>query len=409
MKRLFWLFLIFCLVSVFVYAGGRQEEAKPEKLIYMSAAWGAPSQELLDKFEADSGIKVEVTTLDVKPLRDKVMTAAAGKVNPADIIFVGIDDIGGFASSGILMELDKQVSNKVFRSVYGRQFFQMDGKSYAVPIYQQMVMVDYDKAVLAKIGIKGEDIKTWGDFEEVCTKLKTDGILEYPISFGVRSWSWYLMALSMGSTLFDKNMEPTFSKPDDPGYKSFAMLIDFYNKGLISPERVSSPNPHPAFWAGQAAFHQAWQGSLAIANNPEQSKIAPNADYLLLPDKHFTWSLPAGLGISSYSKYPKAAEEFIEFMISEETQAFMFKTHGMFPALRSLFEKLGAEGQIEGYDAMAKQAKYLVPLPYNTPWYSEFNTEATNALVRAARGEQTVDQAIQALAEYQRKVKKEYE
>ncbi|HEB11866.1 MAG TPA: extracellular solute-binding protein [Spirochaetales bacterium] len=93
------MFLIFCLVSVFAYAGGGQEEAKPEKLIYMSAAWGAPSQELLDKFEADTGIKVEVTTLDVKPLRDKVMTAAAGKVNPADIIFVGIDDIGGFASS----------------------------------------------------------------------------------------------------------------------------------------------------------------------------------------------------------------------------------------------------------------------------------------------------------------------
>ena len=153
-------------------------------------------------------------------------------------------------------------------------------------------------------------------------------------------------------------MESTFSDPDDPGYKSFAMLIDFYNKGLISPERVASPNPHPAFWAGQAAFHQAWQGSLAIANNPEKSKIAPNADYLLLPDKHFTWSLPAGLGISSYSKYPKAAEQFIEFMISEETQAYLFKTHGMFPALKSLFEKLGAEGQIEGYEVMAEQAKY---------------------------------------------------
>lgn len=287
--------------------------------------------------------------------------------------------------------------------------FRRYGKTYSVPIYQQMVMVDYDKAVLSKIGIKGEDIKTWGDFEEVCAKLKAQGILEYPISFGVRSWSWYLMALSMGSTLFDKNMESTFSDPDDPGYKSFAMLIDFYNKGLISPERVASPNPHPAFWAGQAAFHQAWQGSLAIANNPEKSKIAPNADYLLLPDKHFTWSLPAGLGISSYSKYPKAAEQFIEFMISEETQAYLFKTHGMFPALKSLFEKLGAEGQIEGYEVMAEQAKYLIPLPYNTPWYSEFNTEATNALVRAARGEQTVDQAIQALAEYQRKVKKEYE
>ena len=163
------------------------------------------------------------------------------------------------------------------------------------------------------------------------------------------------------------------------------------------------------FGAGQAVFHQAWQGSLAIANNPEKSKIAPNADYLLLPDKHFTWSLPGGIGISTYTKYPKAVEEFIEFMISEEVQLYTYETHGMFPALKDLFQRLGAEGKIDGFETMSEQAKYLIPLPYNTPWYSEFNSEATKALVRAARGEQTADQAIKALADYQRKLKKEYE
>jgi ABC-type glycerol-3-phosphate transport system substrate-binding protein len=156
-------------------------------------------------------------------------------------------------------------------------------------------------------------------------------------------------------------------------------------------------------------FHQAWQGSLGIANNPEKSKIAPNADYLLLPDKHFTWSLPAGLGISTYTDYPKAAQQFIEFMISDEVQLNTYETNGMFPALRSLFQRLGSEGKIDGYETMAEQAKYLIPLPYNTPWYAEFNNEATNALVRTARGEQTADQAIMALAEYQRKLKLEYE
>ncbi len=93
--------------------------------------------------------------------------------------------------------------------------------------------------------------------------------------------------------------------PQDPGYQAFVKLIDFYNKGLISPERITSANPHPAFWAGQAVFHQSWQGGLAIANNPEKSQIAPNADYLLLPEKHFTWSLPGGIAISAYTEYPE--------------------------------------------------------------------------------------------------------
>ena len=98
--------------------------------------------------------------------------------------------------------------------------------------------------------------------------------------------------------------------PNDPGYQTFVKLIDFYNKGLISPERITTPNPHPAFWAGQAVFHQSWQGGLAIANNPEKSQIAPNADYLILPEQHTTWSLPGGLGISTYTDFPKVLITF---------------------------------------------------------------------------------------------------
>ncbi|RKX76902.1 MAG: hypothetical protein DRP87_10650 [Spirochaetes bacterium] len=407
MKKLFIFLSILTVLAPVAFSAGQVEET-PKKLVYMSLPWGTPSEELLAKFKASSGITVEVTTLDVKPLRDKVMTATAGKVNPADIIFVGIDEIGIFASAGAIRKLDDLVPEDVWDKVYGKQFFQVNGDTFSVPIYQQMVMIDYDKAALSKVGWKGEDIKTWEDFEKVSVMLKEQGVSQYPISFGIRSWSWYLMALSMGSTLFDEKMNPTFDKASDPGYRAFVKLIDYYKKGLISPERVSSPNPHPAFWAAQSVFHQAWQGSLTIANDPERSKVAPNADYLLLPEKHFTWSLPAGLGISSFTRYPKASWEFIEFMISEEAQLYLFETHGMFPALKSLFQKLGAEGKIDGYEVMEEQARYLVPLPYNTPWFAEFNNEATNALVRAARGEQTVEEAIEALADYQRKLKEEY-
>ena len=379
----------------------------PEKLMYMSTAWGAPSQELLDKFAAETGITVEVTTLEQGALRDKIMSAAAGKVNPADIIYTGIDDLGIFASAGILRPLDDMVAQELLDALYGGNFFKVDGKLYAVPLYSQMVMIDYDKSALEQIGVT--EIPTWDDFENVAMTLKEKGISEYPVSFGVRSWSWYLMALSSGSTLFDEELKPTFDDPNDPGYQTFLKLIEFYNKGLISPERITTPNPHPAFWAGQAVFHQSWQGGLAIANNPEKSKIAPHADYLVLPDKHFTWSLPGGIGISSYTEYPEAVMQFIEFMTTEEVQIATYATHGMFPAKKATFEKLGAEGKVDGFDAMKEQAQYLVSLPYYTPWFSEFNTETTKALVRAAKGEQTPEEAVKALGQFTRDLQEEYE
>lgn len=409
MKRVIILLTIAAIAAGSVFAGGQQEDKKPEKLVYITPSWGAPSDELLEQFKEATGISVEVSTMSDKDLKNKVMQAAGGKVNPADIIFVGISHFGTFGASGILTELDDMAPASLMDRVIGEDFFKMYGHTYAVPLYQQMVMVDYDKSALEKIGLSAADIETWDDFENAALQMKADGLYEYPLAFAVRHWSWYLIALSTGSSLFDEEGNPTFDDPADPAYAAYKRLIGWFEKGLISPERLTTPNAHPSFWAGQAAFHQAWQGSLAIANNPEKSKVAPNADYLLLPEQHYTWSLPAGLAISSYTDYPEAALQFIEFMLSEEAQLFGYEGNGMFPAEKSVFKALGDEGKIEGWDAMSQQAEYVTPLPYNTPWFGEFETELKNSLLRVARGEVDVEKAIADLGDFTRALQREYE
>ena len=66
------------------------------------------------------------------------------------------------------------VSQQLLDELYGGNFFQVDGQLYAVPIYSQMVMVDYDKAALEKIGIT--EIATWDEFEKVSLTLKEKGL-----------------------------------------------------------------------------------------------------------------------------------------------------------------------------------------------------------------------------------------
>ncbi len=408
MKRFLLLLTAFLLVGGALFGAAQQEEATPEKLIYMTPSWGAPSDELLAQFEAETGIKVEVSTLNDKDLKNKVMQAAGGRVNPADIIFVGISHFGTFGASGILSELDDLAPQSLFDRVHGKNFFEMNGATYAVPLYQQMVMVDYDKSALTNIGMTAADIQTWDDFEASAVKMKEEGLYEYPLAFAVRHWSWYLIALSQGSTLFDADGNPTFDDPADPAYDAYLRLIGWFEKGLISPERLTSPNAHPSFWGGQAAYHQAWQGSLAIANNPEKSTVAPHADYLLLPEKHYTWSLPAGLAISSYTDYPQASLKFIEFMLSEDAQMFGYEGNGMFPAEKEVFKSLGDRGLIDGWDAMSQQAEYVIPLPYNTAWFGEFETELKNSLLRVARGEVEAETAIADLGTFTRALQEEY-
>ncbi|MDN5338356.1 MAG: multiple sugar transport system substrate-binding protein [Thermotogaceae bacterium] len=378
------------------------------KIIYITTPWGVPSKDLLAEFEKQTGITVEVTTIgDEQSLRDKVMTATLGGVKVADVIFTGITNLGVFASSGSIDKLNNMVDSDFLSKLVGVKQFTIDGDIYGVPIYQQMVMIDYDDSVLKQMGASVP--KTWDEFYELCKEIKQKGIRDYPVTFGARAWSWYLIALSMGDPLFDEELNPTFDKPDSGGLRAMVLLQKMFKEGLISPERITSVNPHPAFWAGAAVFHQAWQGSLAIANDPEKSKIAPNARYMLLPDEHYTWSLPAALSIARLSDMKKEALEFIKWFTTEKVQSYLYDAYGMFPANKEVFDKLGEQGKIEGYEVMAEQMKYVRYLPYHVPWYTEFETEANEIIKKVAREEMTPEAAVKHLADFWRELKEEYE
>ncbi len=396
-------------VALGAWATGVPEAETPDKLVYLTPSWGAPSDAVVAKFEALTGIALEVATVDIDTSRNRVLTAAAGRTNPADVIFVSADTFAAFRGAGAIRELDGIASQTILDGLTGVDQFVLDGELFAIPLYQQMVMIDYDRSALEAIGVAPQDLRTWGDFENALMQMKEMGIYEYPYAAGIRPWTWYLTALSSGSRLFDANNEPVFDKPSDPGYKAFEQIINWFQMGLISPERLTSANPHPSFWAGQAAFHQAWQGSLGLANNPEQSKVAPNGDYLVLPERHSTWLLPAGLTVSAFTDYPEAAMQLIEFLVAEDMQRFLFSANGLFPANISVFEALGREGVIDGFAAMNEQSKYLVSLPYDQPWYIEFEKEAEQTMLRCARGEQSTADALAALGEFARNLKAEYE
>ena len=362
---------------------------------------------MLEELEKETGIEVEITVIgDESSLRDKVLTATMGRIAPADVIFVGITNFGVFSHSGSLAKLDGLVSADLLNNLNGEDLCRMEGSLYSVPIYQQLVMLEYDPVVLSEID--AEVPKTWDEFFHVAKDIKQKGIMDHPIAFSPRNWSWYLIALSMGDPLFDDEFNPTFDQPSSGGAKAMHLLYSFFKEGLISPERLANPNPHPSFWAGNAVFHQAWQGSLTISNDPEKSKIAPNVRYMLLPEEHFTWNLPAALGISAFSDKTQAAMQFITWITKDKTQEYLYDAYGMFPASRSALVKLGDDGKIDDYDTILEQSKYVRPLPYQVPWYSEFETELNDTLKRMVREQISPDGAIKHLAAYVDKLRAEY-
>jgi ABC-type glycerol-3-phosphate transport system substrate-binding protein len=209
--------------------------------------------------------------------------------------------------------------------------------------------------------------------------------------------------------MFSKDLEPVFNKPGSPARKAMAMLVGFFaTDKVITPDLLTKVTPHDVFMGGTGVYHQAWQGSLAVMNNAKISKQAPDVRYMLMPEKHFTWSLDAAIGLSRFSREKDAGWEFIKWYVSAENQRAIFKGVGLVPSRKSVQQALGKEGAIQDFDVMVEQSKYVRQLPRTAKWWGPWTQFVTETVRRAAQGQMSPDAAIDAVAKKWSDLKAQY-
>ena len=96
------------------------------------------------------------------------------------MIFVSADTFAAFQSAGAIRALDDLAPAEMLDGLAGVDQFVLAGTLWAVPLYQQMVMIDYDTTSLDAIGLTAADIATWDDFEAAMLAMKEQGLYEYP-------------------------------------------------------------------------------------------------------------------------------------------------------------------------------------------------------------------------------------
>jgi ABC-type glycerol-3-phosphate transport system substrate-binding protein len=143
-------------------------------------------------------------------------------------------------------------------------------------------------------------------------------------------------------------------------------------------------------------------------NNPKISKQAPDVRYLLLPDKHFTWSLDAAIGLSRFSRNKDAGWEFIKWYVSPENQRAIFKAVGLVPSRKSVQDALGKEGAIQDFNVMVEQAKFVRQLPRYAKWWGPWTQSVTEAVRKATQGQMSPDAAVDEAARRWNELKTQY-
>ena len=400
------------LVLLFTLSMCFAVQAQDTTISFLTPSWGVPpNEEALNAFMEESGITVEIQSVQMADLFSRVQVASAAGEAAADVIFITEEGISNVVATGNMLPLNDLLDSGDLDldDFEFLDFFSIDGDRYAVPSYLQLVMMDYNTARLAEAGFDAPPT-TWADFDMMARAAKEAGVDDYPIAMNAIHWSWWIIALSMGDPMFDDDLNPVFADEGSKARDAMALLYTWFADELISPELLAgSINQHAIFWSGVGIFHQGWQGSVRVGNNPDVSQQAPHVAYMVLPEVGNTWNLPAGIGIHVDSENVEAAWEFIKWYVGDQNMNDIYNAFGLYPSRISVSSALNEADAIEGYAEMVEQGMRVNDLPRAVLWWGPWSTSVSEHIREGAATGMSSDEVIDALAAEWNSLKEEYE
>ncbi|HBE80752.1 MAG TPA: sugar ABC transporter substrate-binding protein [Firmicutes bacterium] len=346
--------------------------------VFAGSNWDVPngkSYEITDEaianFEAlHPGVKIKYRCGTLKSDYSEWLAQKIIQGKEPDVFCILAEDFNTLSALGILENLDTliksdsefDISKMYVNAIKSGQF---QGSQYALPREVVPVLMNVNETLLRKEGIPVPKADwTWDDFYNICRKVTRDvngdGILD---QFGVVGFNWQDAVYTNGQQLFDAN--GTKAMFDKPGVLEAIRFVSKLNQ-LNANRRVTMDD----FDDGHVAFRPfPFSSYLTYKTYP----------YRLIHYAQFNWEcipLPRGphgknasalhsllIGISSRSKHPKEAWEFLKFLtFNRGCQLSVFKYSPAVPVLREVTESKAADQELAGdnpYEALSVDKKVL--------------------------------------------------
>lgn len=363
------------------------------------------------KFEAETGIHAEIQTLSWDDVRPKLVTAFLAGTSPADVAELDWSWTGQFGAAGWLMPLNDLIDADTVADIKGSTIFTIGGNLLAVPYTNDFRVMLINQKHFDAAGITKAPA-TLDELVAAAKAIKAKGVVEYPIGLPLSptegtSTTWYLLTKAFGGDLFDADFNPLFTSPDSAGYKALAFELQLLKNGLVDPASVGlrdSQINDTMFSKGLTSIMVSGEpGRLSQMNDPKQSQVVGDARAILVATASGTtrsYGLLEGLSIPTFSQNKDAALAFVKWYTSASTQDWLY-ANGTLPTRTSVLASLNGEGKLLSGDVLVEQSKYVEALfAQGTPtWYPQFSSAVNTSINSAAKGEITVDQAMQAIAE----------
>jgi multiple sugar transport system substrate-binding protein len=303
---------------------------------------------LVKDFEAATGAKVNLTTVNYDEVQAKATLDVQSGANEFDVLDYWYPTIGALSSQGILeditefIESDPEIDTADFIPSIYDIYTLYDGKRWGLPYDGDTHVLFYNSEIFSQLELTAPE--TW---DQVTANAKTiteaglknaDGNQVYGIGImGVKApillGSAYINRFAgFGGTFFKEDGTPNLDT--EIAVQAAQSLLDQAQWALPTPLETAFEQALPAFSSGQTAMQDFWTDLGVYAESAEGTKVAGKWDVVQNPvggtnTQHIA-PLNAGFafGVSTGSQKKELAKAFVKFATSKAFHIKMLNTVG---------------------------------------------------------------------------------
>ncbi|MBA3528942.1 MAG: extracellular solute-binding protein [Propionibacteriaceae bacterium] len=337
-------------------AGQASQSAGPAELKLLFASGGPADMSAVkgaaDAWAAKSGNKITVTAATDM---NQEMSQGFASGNPPDVFSVDSSVFAGYAKAGNLFAYGDKLPMKADFYPSLAQSFTYEDKFYCAPKDVSALALIINTDLWQKAGLSDSDIpKDWDQLAAVAKKL-TSGKVKGLVIGDTRDRLGAFMKQSGGWITNEDQTQMTADTPEN-------LEALKYVQKLMADKVAAYPKAVGAGWGGEAFG----KGIAAMTIEGNWIKGAMQNDYKNV--KYMVAELPKGpkakatlaftqcWGIAAKSKYQEQALNFIESLMTPETQLKMAKGFGVMPSLTTAKDAYAKE--------FPKDAAFLAGLEY---------------------------------------------
>ena len=303
-------------------------------------------QPLLDKFEEESGIKVDLEVIGWNDLQTRIQTAVTSGQAP-DVVNIGNTWATSLQATGAFLPYgDAEMDAIGGADKFVKTALDTGGAKgetvTSVPLYGLAYGLYYNKQMFADAGLTAPT--TWEEMVTAAKKLTTgdvNGITLAAGSYTENAHFAFINAAQNGAALFDDDGQPTFTSDGVvTGIKRYLDLMQTDKVADVGNAQYDNGTKSVSDFANKKA-------AMVINQNNADNSIAAagmtSDEYGVVPfpapadgDKIASFIAGINLSIFKNTKNKDAALEFVKFMTSEETQNAVGKPFASLPVLEGV-------------------------------------------------------------------------